>query len=410
MLGTLVEQAGPDTLVLLVSERGVQTGGLRPQDPDTAFRQFGGAPWYREHGIVALAGPGVKAGARVTGAGLLDIAPTVLRCLDMPIGEDMPGRVLLEAFESMPDERSVVSHELQREQGSATARQRLPEAHREAALKRWQETGLLDPRLLEESEPGIEARRQRDFNQAMVALEARRFNRARELLEILHQELHDDDRVALHLARVRRQAGDLDGARALLEGVVDHPDHRPYEQMQLAQIHQLAGDHDRALMHLFRAEQTQGDRPGVHCQIGRVYLAMQRWDDAERAFGKALERDDQHIDSQCGMAETRLGQQRYREAVDAALRAIDLDSTRQQAHYLLGAALLGDGQAEIAAEVFETCLKLNPGHADAHKKLAEACEVLGDTSAAGQHRDIAQKLESAARLQQQLSDYRWKPR
>jgi cytochrome c-type biogenesis protein CcmH/NrfG len=162
-------------------------------------------------------------------------------------------------------------------------------------------------------------------------------------------------------------------------------------------------------MHLFRAEQTQGDRPGVHCQIGRVYLSMQRWDDAERAFGKALERDEQHIDSQCGMAETRLGQQRYREAVDTALRAIDLDSTRQQAHYLLGAALLGDGQAEIAAEVFETCLKLNPNHVDAHKKLAEACEVLGDTSAASQHRDIAQKLESAALLQQQLSDYRRKP-
>src|SRR5581483_12473475 len=53
---------------------------------------------HRLEGIGALAGAHVQAGARLQNASLLDLAPTILYALGLPIPPDMDGRVLTEAF------------------------------------------------------------------------------------------------------------------------------------------------------------------------------------------------------------------------------------------------------------------------------------------------------------------------
>jgi hypothetical protein len=50
-------------------------------------------------GIVIAHGPGVRRGARVADASLLDVAPTVLHLLDLPVGADMDGKVMAQLFE-----------------------------------------------------------------------------------------------------------------------------------------------------------------------------------------------------------------------------------------------------------------------------------------------------------------------
>ena len=50
-------------------------------------------------GIVIASGPGVRKGVRVENASLLDVAPTVLHLLDLPIGADMDGKVMQQLFE-----------------------------------------------------------------------------------------------------------------------------------------------------------------------------------------------------------------------------------------------------------------------------------------------------------------------
>ncbi len=56
-------------------------------------------------GIVFMAGPGVRAGARLTGADLYDIAPTILDAMGQPAAEDMDGAPLRAAFEAAYLER-----------------------------------------------------------------------------------------------------------------------------------------------------------------------------------------------------------------------------------------------------------------------------------------------------------------
>jgi predicted AlkP superfamily phosphohydrolase/phosphomutase len=53
---------------------------------------------HRLNGLVMLAGPGVRPGVRLDGAHIMDLAPTILAALGVPIPRAMDGRALTEAF------------------------------------------------------------------------------------------------------------------------------------------------------------------------------------------------------------------------------------------------------------------------------------------------------------------------
>ena len=53
---------------------------------------------HRPDGILIMAGPNIPSGQRIDGAGLIDIAPTILALLNQPSPVRMDGRVLSEAF------------------------------------------------------------------------------------------------------------------------------------------------------------------------------------------------------------------------------------------------------------------------------------------------------------------------
>ncbi len=54
---------------------------------------------HHPEGILILAGPDVKKGNEIKGADLLDIAPTFLAILDLPLSRELSGSVLQQAFE-----------------------------------------------------------------------------------------------------------------------------------------------------------------------------------------------------------------------------------------------------------------------------------------------------------------------
>jgi hypothetical protein len=53
---------------------------------------------HRPEGILFLRGPDVQAGVELQGASILDLAPTILYLLGVPVPDDMDGRVLVEAL------------------------------------------------------------------------------------------------------------------------------------------------------------------------------------------------------------------------------------------------------------------------------------------------------------------------
>lgn len=97
VLGRLVA-AAPGRVVVVVSDHGFRNGADRPPEyaPYTTGQPV---EWHREYGVLALSGPGVRAGVRLASASVYDVAPTLLYLSGLPEGEDMPGRVLTDALD-----------------------------------------------------------------------------------------------------------------------------------------------------------------------------------------------------------------------------------------------------------------------------------------------------------------------
>ena len=81
----------------LASDAPMAAGTLEPLPPDLLQGR------HRPIGVLAAAGAGIAAGQRIEGARIVDVAPTVLYALDLPVPDDMDGRPLVESLTTSTD-------------------------------------------------------------------------------------------------------------------------------------------------------------------------------------------------------------------------------------------------------------------------------------------------------------------
>lgn len=115
--GPYVDRA-PDIVVWcheMYKEGPLAQGPLVGEVPYDELLQVPGA--HDESGIFLAMGPGVAAGRTVTGANLIDVPPTVLHAMELPIPSDMDGQVLTQIFSE--GERTVESVDMTLERQSA---------------------------------------------------------------------------------------------------------------------------------------------------------------------------------------------------------------------------------------------------------------------------------------------------
>ncbi len=96
IIGELVELSDESTTVIVCSDHGFAGHSGRADFEGEAATGF---DMHREEGVVFVMGPGIAGGFDVADATVLDIAPTVLALLGLPVGRDMDGRVLTEIME-----------------------------------------------------------------------------------------------------------------------------------------------------------------------------------------------------------------------------------------------------------------------------------------------------------------------
>ncbi|MDX1388186.1 MAG: alkaline phosphatase family protein, partial [Acidobacteriota bacterium] len=97
MVGRVLDAVGGDWTVIVVSDHGFKHADNRPAT-DSRVDHGPGADWHDRFGVLILSGAGIRAGAEVADASVLDVTPTLLALYGMPLGEDMDGRVLEEAL------------------------------------------------------------------------------------------------------------------------------------------------------------------------------------------------------------------------------------------------------------------------------------------------------------------------
>jgi hypothetical protein len=84
-LGEYLRDLGPNDTLVVLSDHGFKTVHI-PEQPATSGH-------HRLDGVLALVGRGVPRGGRIEGARLVDVLPTILTLLDLPIAANLEGRV-----------------------------------------------------------------------------------------------------------------------------------------------------------------------------------------------------------------------------------------------------------------------------------------------------------------------------
>jgi len=417
MLQTLLDLAGPETTVVIVSDHGFHSDHLRPRG--IPAEPAGPAVQHRQFGIVCMRGAHIKEDERIYGATLLDVTPTVLTLFGLPVGEDMDGRVLVQAFENPPQIARIPSWEAEAgECGMHRADLRMDPAAAQAVLQRFVALGYIQPPSENQAKAVEIAVREQQYNLSRAYLDARRYADARPIFEELVAKWPDEVRFQQHLAQCYLSLRSRAEAKAVLERLIAYkpkppakkeaggeaapveanagnngdanpPARRPWADLLMGIIHFEEGDMDAALTSLLRAEQADPRQPDLHLRIGETYLRLKRLDDAERAFQKALEIDGDSPAAHLGLATVRLRLRRNEEAAEHALVAVGLQHFLPLGHFYLGVALARLGHRERATAAFETALSISPGLLAAHRWLAVLYQQPGgDPERAARHRSI----------------------
>ena len=389
MLGRLVDLAGPEAHVMIVSDHGFLNGASRPTG--TVSPEL----WHRNFGMFLLAGPGVRKDATIPGATLLDIAPTVLALFGLPVGRDMEGKVLVNAFEETPAFARIDSWEdIPDPVYDARVRGVVdddPEAAA-ASMQQLVELGYIDAPGEDVQRDIVRARAAQKFNLACNCIDGKHSKRALTLALELVQQFPEEPAYLVFAGQAAISAADA----AALGQVSDTLQRMQPGHPQLAMFRAfhcwLSDDVIGALNHFERAAQQGHDNAWLQCRIGRAYLRLRLWRRAEDAFRKSLAQDKDHAEAHYGLSVALPRQGHLEEGVQSGLRAIALVHDFPLSHFQLGAVLSRMGWYERSLQAFELCLAILPNFAIAHRYVSLVAGKLGQTERSAKHREAARRV------------------
>jgi predicted AlkP superfamily phosphohydrolase/phosphomutase/tetratricopeptide (TPR) repeat protein len=393
MLGRLLDLAGPETIVILCSDHGFESGAQRPQF--TPREPAGPAVWHRQYGIVLIAGPGIRRDERIYGASLVDIPTTILTLFGLPIGEDMDGRPLLEIFEAPPAIERIPSWEnLPGESGMHSADQELDRDQAEELMNQFAALGYIEDRGATREKQAEGAEVEAKYNLARTHLWKGEPDAAIQLLEPLVRLRPWEDRFIMQLAGAYLDGGYLRQGERFLTAAYDVK--QPLNSMVpllYGRLKIALGELETGLTSLALAEKMNPKSSAVCLHLGNVYLRLRRWEEAKSAFERALAADEENALALQGLSTVYRRLHRNQETVDAALRAVGLLHRLPQAHFNLGVALTRFGEWERARLAFETALRFQPRYSPAHRFLAALHNGAGGDPAKGKsHRETLSRL------------------
>jgi len=394
MLGTLLEKAGQETTVILLSDHGFHPDHLRPTSiPDIPA---GPAIEHRDFGILAMRGAGLKKNEMLHGSSVVDISTTILNLFGLPVGQDMDGKVLSQAFVKTPKVAWIPSwEEAPGADGRHPPHTRLDPVAAHAALEQMIALGYIerpDPNREVAVEKTI---RELRYNLGEAYQDDDRHVEAREIFSQLWAADPDEQRFAVRLFVSCQALGMHDEMRRTVADLEGRPERfqTPVIDYLNAQVLTAEKRYQEALEALERVTEAHLVRPGVLLQTADLYLRLGRWRDAQQVYEEALAIDPDNAQAHVGKCRVALRRKEFSNAAHSALDALQRVHRYPVAHFLLGRALTGMEEYERAAEAFRAAIFLNPNFPEAHARLAAVLEKrLNDGESAREHRRLARRM------------------
>lgn len=336
MLGDLVRAAGDGAAVMVVSAHGAR----RRESASSKPRVEDPAAWKSPFGILAARGEGFARDALVLGAGVLDIAPTVLTWFGLPIGDDMEGRVLMECFTATPPVRTVPTWETGGPAPTARAAASPAATHPSAAA----------------------IAREAEWHLVQSCLESGRHDEALPVLERLFHLFPERAELSHALFQCQLALRRFESAKQTLEIVLESVPAGILSLLPQAELCVAEGRLREARPLVEEALRTNPVHPDSMRRLGLLLLRLRQWHALEHLAGRALALDENDPIAWLGLAEAQLRKGAPENAASSAQRAIGLNFFLPQAHFVLARALIGLGKWPEARERMEILMRLQPGN------------------------------------------------
>lgn len=178
-IGQLLDAVDEKTTIVVASDHGFYHDARKPSS--LGIQETAPAIQHAPIGTLIMKGPSLRKRATLAHASILDLCPTLLALLDLPIGRDMPGNVLVKAFLHAPILKKISSwnHCWQAPMSAATPS---PEAT-EAALRQLISLGYLQEIPTNKQTAIQEAQCNQFLHRALSFLSEERLDQALPLLE-----------------------------------------------------------------------------------------------------------------------------------------------------------------------------------------------------------------------------------
>lgn len=394
-LGRLLSASGPDTTVIVLSDHGFHSDHLRPVlvDIPPERRAELESSWHRSLGVLVMAGPGIKGGAQVSLPSILDVAPTALALLGLPVAADFDGRVLRESLSVDVTSESVASWDsIEGDSGLHSADVRQDPFEAVDAIKQ-----LIDLGYMAALPPDVQGQldlvsRESRFNLGVVLMSRHRQAEAVPLFKALSVEKPTELRYVLNLAQCQYAMCEFESAIGVLREYLAREPASSEARLLLAGALAMTGQDSQGLAEVKIVEKAQGNRPDLALPIGDCLYALRAFSQAKQYYESARSADATSTGAHIGLARVELGLGKFEEAAGHALDALEVSQALPEAHYLLGVALAWYGDIENAAKSFQLALMFEPNHLDAHRFAYLCFTKSGSNVLAAQHESRIKEL------------------
>jgi predicted AlkP superfamily phosphohydrolase/phosphomutase/tetratricopeptide (TPR) repeat protein len=407
MLGRMIDLAGEDTTIVLCSDHGYHSDHLRPKPSN--MKPAEPEARYRNQGIIAMAGLGVKKGETIVDANLLDIAPTILNLLGLPAAKDMDGKALIQAIGApgwSPPESIESWEDVPGEAGMHPRDKQVDLFGAREALRQLVELGDIENPGLDAEKAAKNTAREAKFNVARSYIEGELLDEAAKRLEELCEVEPGQPRFGVALLRLYMRQRRFDEVRPLAEKLLGEMEkinelkadrickamkeieEKPQEaitniQKRMEEAHQQRVEAEKAAAKAEDRESVEIERPAV--KIDEAFL-----DNRKRKLEASLEtvrgvdvRSAPKVNMLLGRLEGIEGN--FEKALKHLTKAKKAAPRLPGLHMQLGRTYLRMSRNEEALHSFARCLDIDGKNAAAHENMAAALWHLNRDEEARHH-------------------------
>lgn len=346
------------TAVFILSDHGFKSGERRIRSEELVDVKKAHLD-HETQGIFIAAGPHIRRGGEVAGASVLDVTPTLLQYLGLPVAKDMDGKVLDSVFDAEFMQRHPIRYVATYEDGKRDNAAVLAEptdarAQREAEdqLKKLGYVGD-DPNDAPADKPKA-ASDDKSRTASAGTTNPAQGDKSKVADEQSSPEIHNN------LGRIHMRDGDGAKALAEFEKALKADPKNADALLNISAIHQGDGKTELALHFVQRALAVDPNSTGALAQLAEIRRDEGKLDEAIRLFNEALAIDNSQPSLYMGIGDVLQRADHFDEAIAAFTHVLELEPDSFKARYNLGVTYSNMGRVDEAVAIYEKALELAP--------------------------------------------------